>query len=786
MNASTVHRRVGWSVFAFTLLVYVITLCPTVYWDDAGELITACHTLGIPHPPGHPLYPLIGKLFTLIPIGSIAWRVNFMSAFFGALTCMVVCRIICDRLDRSPWAPVAAFGGACFFAFAPTMWEQSTVAETSTLHAFFMTLLTLLAFRMANGKILWGTKTRSLCLFAFLFGFSLTNHVAGVFFLPAFAYVFLSTYGREMFAPRLLMKMAGSFALGLTVYAYLPLRSLADPVIDWGNPETLENFIWVVTAKQFAPNLSMKPNIFMISSSLVLRGKDLLHQFTLPGCVFAAIGMWTLARKEGRFIVFSLLVIAVLFYIGLNSAFISAYFIPALALLSVWLGVGIHQCCVLMIRVFEKARTLRLAAWLRTTACVVPAMSFILPLGLHFQDMDRSNAYYAREYGEKLLASLPADSALFTTDGYALFILWYLIYCEGRRPDLLVVEPTWLWGSNALTSQIRQQHPSLVFPSREVVAEYASRSTDIKMQQYLMIQAVLDANCPQRPVFWGMIPHDLPFERNLVPEGIVFRYSTTPVKLDKITVSQNQDFWEKEIEILLREPGMREDKLALEIYPVELNNQGIMFDNLGYGELARWAVKLALKFNPDFPISRYNLARFNSEDKQYEAAIENYQRALQGNPYMAIAYYGMGNAYRSCAKYDDAFLAYRRATQLFPGYHEAHTALGQLYSLVGQTNDAIERFRRALEIEPSYTFAMRGLATAYLDVGRMDEAKRLLDQSLQLEPDSAAGLFVLAKYYAYAGDKGTAKNVLARSIAIGGNGFLEAARSDDALRDLVG
>jgi len=52
-------------VFATAFVVYVYTLCPTVYWDDAGELIAACYTLGIPHPPGHPLYAILGKLFTL-------------------------------------------------------------------------------------------------------------------------------------------------------------------------------------------------------------------------------------------------------------------------------------------------------------------------------------------------------------------------------------------------------------------------------------------------------------------------------------------------------------------------------------------------------------------------------------------------------------------------------------------------------------------------------------------------------------------------------------------------
>ena len=73
--------------FAIILAVYLFTLCPSIYLEDSAEYVTVAATLGIPHPPGYPLYVLLGKLFTFIPLGSLAWRVNLMSAFFGALTC---------------------------------------------------------------------------------------------------------------------------------------------------------------------------------------------------------------------------------------------------------------------------------------------------------------------------------------------------------------------------------------------------------------------------------------------------------------------------------------------------------------------------------------------------------------------------------------------------------------------------------------------------------------------------------------------------------------------------
>ena len=786
MNAEIFHKRAGWLACVFPLFVYVLTLCPTIYWDDAGELIAASYTLGIPHPPGHPLYVLIGKLFTLIPAGSVAWRVNLMSAFFGALTCLVLYRIILERLEDKPWKTAAALGGAFFFAFAPTVWDQATVAETSTLHSFFMLVLTFFAFRLASGGIVWKSENHSLCLFSFIYGLSLTNHVAGVFFFPAFAYILILKFRGRIFAPRLLGGMLSFFFLGLLVYAYLPIRSMANPPIDWGNPENLSNFIWVITARQYAPNLASELSLISIGANLVLRAGDLLHQFTVVGCALGLVGGWALYRTERRIVVFSLLVIGVLFYIGLNSAFISAYFIPAFALLGIWIGVGLQRMFGWIARFSERINGASLGAMMKSSLCTILAAGFVLPLGIHFKEMDRSDDRYALRYGEQLLNELPEDSALFTVDGYSLFILWYLIYCEGRRPDLMVIEPTWLSGNRALSSQVLDQYPDLALPSPETLADYVSRATGPVSHQNLTIQAVLDANAPIRQVYWGLIPGELPFARNLVPHGIVYRYSSRPVTMDEKILARNRDFWNSELEVFLRDPTMVRDKIAREIYPVELNNQGLLFERLGHDDLAEWATDLALKFNPEYPVSRYNLGRLYARAGRHDEAIKEYQRAIQGNPYMAVAYYNMGNAYKSLGRFEDAFLAYRDAVRFYPSYYEAITALGQLHFLAGQTEDAAQAFQRALEVEPKYAFATRGLATVYLQTNRLDDAKHALDRALEQDPDSPAGLYALAKYHARSGHDENATDALRRSIGIGGRVFLDEAVADDDLRDLVG
>src|SRR5436305_10621903 len=70
-------------VFVAAITLYISTLAPTVTLVDSGELMLAAHTLGVAHPPGFPLYVLLAHIFTWLPIGSVATRVNFASAMFA-------------------------------------------------------------------------------------------------------------------------------------------------------------------------------------------------------------------------------------------------------------------------------------------------------------------------------------------------------------------------------------------------------------------------------------------------------------------------------------------------------------------------------------------------------------------------------------------------------------------------------------------------------------------------------------------------------------------------------
>ena len=105
---------IGGGLFAGSFLVYLGTLAPSVatIFDDSLEFQLVCYQPGIAHPTGYPLYTLLGKLFTFLPLGNVAYRINLMSAFFASLTIA----LLYSTLKLMTRKRVPAILGAAIFA----------------------------------------------------------------------------------------------------------------------------------------------------------------------------------------------------------------------------------------------------------------------------------------------------------------------------------------------------------------------------------------------------------------------------------------------------------------------------------------------------------------------------------------------------------------------------------------------------------------------------------------------------------------------------------------------
>ena len=157
------EKYIPLTVSFIVFLIYLSTVCPSVYVGDSGELSAAAYSLGIPHPSGYPLYAMVGKLFCLIPIGSIAFRLNLMSIIFSVAAILIVYSVI----YRFTSSTLSSVFGTLILAFSQIYWLQTVSAEVYPIHSFFVALVIRLLIYWDDNKGL-----SSLALFAFIVGLS--------------------------------------------------------------------------------------------------------------------------------------------------------------------------------------------------------------------------------------------------------------------------------------------------------------------------------------------------------------------------------------------------------------------------------------------------------------------------------------------------------------------------------------------------------------------------------------------------------------------------------------
>src|SRR3954467_10251348 len=225
---------------AAILVLYVVTLAPTTAMWDASEYITAAYTLGIPHPPGNPLFVLLGRVATLLPVANVAYRVNLLaalcSAFSAGIWFLVAERVLAQWIEVRWVRRAGAILAAVLSATAFTVWNQSVVNEkvyTVSL-AFFAVVswLTVLWCDDPDGR----RADRILILIAYLIGLGYTNHPAGFLVGPAVATAVLVRRPRTLLRWRLILSAVLALGFGLTPFAFEPIRAAHHPALNEGDP----------------------------------------------------------------------------------------------------------------------------------------------------------------------------------------------------------------------------------------------------------------------------------------------------------------------------------------------------------------------------------------------------------------------------------------------------------------------------------------------------------------------------------------------------------------------
>jgi hypothetical protein len=419
-------------VFVIALIVFVRTLLPGQAFDDWGEMQVVPHVFGIPHPTGYPTYVLVAWLFELLPVGSIAFRANLLSAVCIAVALAALTSV----MQRLGVRPVVAAGAALATGFTGSIWSSATVAEVNALHLAFIGLIFDRALAWAQDH-----RFRDLALGGLLVGLSMGNHVLTAFTAP-FVIAFVLWTGRETLAEHKAWILApvATTALGGLVYLYLPIAASLGPPLPYNTPIDLDRFLFLVLGEQFSGQyrglVTMEgPGTFI--TSLPDLGRLMGERATLMFPVLALLGVVPAFRRNAPFAAVLVATILVGLYVWANYLRLEHY------LLVPWLTMGI------LVGITIDAAGDIVAGWLTEGLRPIPgAVAALLALGLavmlvavNLPKQDLSGNRSAEQYVDDLFDLLPEDAAVLTFWG-ASPPLWYAQLVDGRRPDLLVVDDT--------------------------------------------------------------------------------------------------------------------------------------------------------------------------------------------------------------------------------------------------------------------------------------------------------------------------------------------------------
>lgn len=508
------------SLFLFSLSTYLATLAPSITWRhdgaDGGDLITAAYTLGIPHPTGYPLYVLLARLFTFLPWGDIAYRVNLMSAFFAAATVPLVylasSNLLAPRMetDQGPvlsgacseprqraegWndrivAPVASVTAALAFAFSPVFWSQAVIAEVYTLNAFFVALVIYLLSHYAGTRS-FSSGPRLLYSLAFIYGLSLGNHLSMLLLLPAGLFLVVRGEFRRFLKPKTLATASAFFLLGLSVYLYLPLRAAQHPPINWGDPHTGPGFIWLVSARLYRRFVFALPWKY-IPARVSAWSALLVQQFGWWGLSLVLIGLWFWWSEDRTFCGFSAIFVVInsIYAISYNTTDSYIYLIPSFLVMALWLGKGVH-CALVAFRTFLPFDYAQNRGRIVRTVCILILCAFLLlplvSLVGNYGALDLSSDHTASKYGTEVLSTLAANAIILTDTDPHTFALWYFRYVEGVRPDVAILNAT-LLHYDWYRESVRWLYPHLAIPSPG-------------SERMSPVEALIDSNIESYPIY---------------------------------------------------------------------------------------------------------------------------------------------------------------------------------------------------------------------------------------------------------------------------------------------
>jgi hypothetical protein len=478
---------------AAVFVLYLITLSPSTAMWDTSEYIAAAYVLGLPHPPGNPLFVLIGRVFAVLPLGplSVAVKINILAAVTSAISAgmwfLVAERVLVswltERWQRIAGGVLATVIGATAF----TVWNQSVVNEkVYTVSLMGLAIISWLTVRWSDDPD-GPAADRILVLIAYILGLGNANHMMGLLAAPAVVVAVLVRRPDTLLRWKLLLVIAGVFLLGNTPYLTQPIRAAHFPPINEGEPTTWSSFWYNFNRGQYG-----KPSVFERQAPFVgqvgmywlyFKWQWLRDMYDkVPGLqallaavymVLGIIGGWVHWKRDRRsfwyFGTFMLtLTLGLIFYLNFKYGHSQClamgnvpgvpcevrdrdyFFLVSFSAWGVWAALGlvyVWESLAVLVgaervkhgREFVEMPKRR--SWI--VAAPVLALAFI-PLFANWKAASRAGQTDTRDFAHDLLDSVEPYGVLVTVGDNDTFPLWYAQEVEGIRKDVVVANTSLL------------------------------------------------------------------------------------------------------------------------------------------------------------------------------------------------------------------------------------------------------------------------------------------------------------------------------------------------------
>jgi hypothetical protein len=392
----------------------------------------------------------------MIPLaGEKIVQLNIFSALLTSVAAVIAFFVNIELLgsvkkEKNNSILIASAFSALVLAFSKTFWTQAVSIEVYSLHLLMISLILFLFVKAinTNDKKIW-------TLFVFLVGLSFTNHLTTILLAPALLYWFFAEFGFNKNSFKKILSLALPFVIGLSVYLYLPIRASQSPLLNWGNPQTVEKFWWHFSGKQF--------RVWMFSSGeaatkqLNYFFENLPNEFQFIILIISAVGFFVLLFASRRIFIFVVLlfVSCVLYAINYDIHDIDSYFLLAFISLAIFISFGIQK----FFEGIESTLSKRIVA-------IIFSGLLLSQLFVNYEKIDQRNNYLVEDYTNNILLNLPKNSIVLSYQwDYFVSASYYFQHIKHVRPDVVVLDKE-LFRRSWYFSQLGKMYPALIKKSK--------------------------------------------------------------------------------------------------------------------------------------------------------------------------------------------------------------------------------------------------------------------------------------------------------------------------------